>query len=121
MKIGDKVKLLRELKNISTKEMADYLDMSLGGYLKIERNAVDVNTEKVEKISDLLGVKPAELYSLDEKTIFNFSNNEIKNGGYNVFHFPEEMKKLYEDKIKLLEDKITLLQDQLTFYKSKLN
>jgi transcriptional regulator with XRE-family HTH domain len=110
MKIGEKIKILREARKISTKTMADELDMSVGGYLKIERNDVDINSEKIEKISGLLGIKPYELMNLDERHIFNFSNNEIKNGGYNVFNFPEEMKQLYEDKIKLLEEKIAWLE-----------
>ena len=113
MKIGDKIKMLREIKNISPKEMADELDMTVGGYLKIERNDVDINTEKIEKISALLGLKPAELLTLDERHIFNFSHNDIKNGGYNVFNFPEEMKQLYEDKIQLLQDKISYLEEKI--------
>lgn len=119
MKIGDKIKLLREIKNISTKQMAEDLDMTLGGYLKIERSDVDINTEKIEKISNLLGIKPSELLNLDERHIFNFSNNEIKNGGYNIFNFPDEMKQLYEDKIKLLEDKIAYQQEIINQLKSK--
>lgn len=119
MKIGDKIKLLREIKNISAKQLADELNMSIGGYMKIERNDVDINTEKIEKISTILGITPSELLNLDERHIFNFSNNEIKNGGYNVFNFPDEMKQLYEDKIKLLEDKIAYQQEIINQLKSK--
>ena len=119
MRIGDKIKIIREVKNISTKQMADKLDMSLGGYMKIERNDVDINTDKLEKISETLGMKPADLMSLDEKLIFNFSHNEIKHGGYNVFNFPDELKNLYEDKIKLLEDKVKYLEERITELKTK--
>ena len=66
--------------------MADDLNMSIGGYLKIERNDVDINTEKIEKISSLLDVKPQDLLS-DDKVVLNFNNNHIQNGGYNVFNF----------------------------------
>ena len=119
MKIGDKIKLLREIKNISPKQMADELEMTVGGYMKIERSDVDINTEKIDKISNILGIKPSELINLDEKHIFNFSGNEIKNGGYNIFNFPEEMKQLYEDKIKLLEEKIAYQQEIINELKSK--
>ena len=120
MKLGEKIKILREVKSISSKEMADFLDMTLGGYMKIERNAVDINTDKIEKISHILGLKAHELLNLDEAHIFNFSNNEIKNGGYNVINFPDELKALYEDKIRLLEDKIAYQQDIIQDFKDKL-
>ncbi|WP_028980163.1 helix-turn-helix domain-containing protein [Sporocytophaga myxococcoides] len=120
MKIGDKIKILREVKNISAKEIADELEMTVGGYMKIERNDVDINTEKMEKIANVLGITPADLLNLDERHIFNFSNNEIKNGGYVVVNFPEELKSLYEDKIKLLEDKIAYQQETIDQLKEQI-
>ena len=111
MKVGDKIRILREIKNISTKHMADNLDMSLGGYLKIERNDVDINIEKIEKIAILLEVKPQDILSVDEKFVVNFTNNHFQNSGYNVSNnFSENERKLYEDKIKLLEEKILWLE-----------
>lgn len=120
MKIGDKIKILREVKNISAKEIADELEMTVGGYMKIERNDVDINTEKMEKIANILGITPADLLNLDERHIFNFSNNEIKNGGYVVVNFPEELKALYEDKIRLLEDKIAYQQETIDQLKEQI-
>ena len=110
MKLGDKIRLIREIKSISAKTMADELDMSLGGYMKIERNDVDINSDKIEKISKVLGIKPSELMDIDEKRIVNFTNSKVENGGYNVYCFPPELKQLYEDKIKLLEEKIGFLE-----------
>ena len=118
MKIGEKIKLLREVKNISTKQMADDLNMSIGGYLKIERNDVDINTEKIEKIANLLDIKPQDLLS-DDKVVLNFNNNHIQNGGYNVFNFPEELRKLYEDKIRLLKDRNAFLEEKINWLEQK--
>lgn len=113
MRLGEKIRTLREIRNITAKDMAAELDMTLAGYSKIERDEVDINTEKIEKISNRLGIKPHELL-LDDKVVFHFSNNEFTNSGfngYNIHNFPEELKNLYEDKIKLLEEKVALLEN----------
>lgn len=119
VKVGDKIKLIREVKNISTKHMADELNMSLGGYLKIERNDVDINTDKIEKIANILEVKPQDLLS-DDKVVLNFNNNHFQNSGYNVnnFNFPEELKKLYEGKIQFLEEKNKFLEEKIVWLKA---
>lgn len=115
-KIGEKIRILREIKGITTKEMSSELDMSLAGYLKIERGDVNVNMEKVEKIASKLGIKPHELL-LDEKIVLHFSNNDHAHGNYGAFintvGFSEEVKSLYEDKVKLLEEKIGFLQEKI--------
>ena len=68
--------------------------MSVGGYHKIERNDFDLNTEKIEKIANILDIKPCDLINADAKHVFSFSNNKINNGGYNVVNFPDEVKEL---------------------------
>lgn len=109
MKIGEKIRLLREIKGISTKDMSAELDMSQAGYLKIERDEVNVNMDKIEKIATKLGMKPHELL-MDEKIVLHFSNNDHAHGNYGAFintvSVSEEVKGLYDDKIKLLEEKI---------------
>jgi transcriptional regulator with XRE-family HTH domain len=122
MKIGDKIKILREIKNISTKQMADELDMSLSGYLKIERGEVDINTEKLSKIASNLNVNPEDLLSFNGsiiKDITLHNSSGAFNHGQLSYHFPDEMKQLYEDKIKLLEDKIAYQQEIIENLKKK--
>ncbi len=111
MRIGEKIRILREIKGISTKDMSSELGMTQAGYLKIERDEVDINTEKVEKISNKLGVKPHELF-MDEKFVYNHQTNSIY-GANNNFTFPEDMKKLYEDKIELLVNRIQKMERKL--------
>ena len=62
MKIGSKIRKIRELKNIPVKEMADRLNMSIQGYSKIERNDVSITTDKLEEISKNLEVSLNELF-----------------------------------------------------------
>src|SRR6478609_2165681 len=92
MKTGEKIRLIREIKQISAKQMADDLDMSLSGYHKIERGDVKLTTDKLEVIAGVLGVEAKDL--VDSNIVFNFNNHkENSNNGYNynVYQFPEEM------------------------------
>lgn len=73
MKIGHKIRQLRELKGLSQEDMANELKMSLNGYGRIERNEVDVNVERLEEISKILEVNPEVILTFDEKFVFNVS------------------------------------------------
>jgi transcriptional regulator with XRE-family HTH domain len=108
--LGHKIRKIREFKNLTTKDMADRLEMTPQGYSRIERNEVPINTDKIEKIAEIFEMQPVELMAFDEKTVFNYFNNT--NAGYNFNYFPAELKQLYEDKIKLLEDKIKYLEEK---------
>lgn len=114
MKIGAKIRMLRELKKISPKAMADALDMSLSGYSKIERDEVELNVDKLTKMAEVLGMKPEEVLAFDEKVVFNiFGDNNMGNNHPTINNFPEKLIQLYEDKIKLLEEKVAMQQEEI--------
>lgn len=114
MKIGSKIKIFREIKGISTKEMAHRLDMSLAGYSKIERDDVDVNTERLTRIAEELGTKPEDIIAFDERYVQNnYGENSTNQLGVIHNQFPDKLISLYEDKIRLLEEKIAYLEKQL--------
>ncbi|HTF81566.1 MAG TPA: helix-turn-helix transcriptional regulator [Cytophagales bacterium] len=118
MKVGNKIHKIRELKSISPKDMADRLNMTLSGYQRIERNEVSVNIERLEEIALIFGMKPEDVLTFDEKVVFN--NNESNKGnqngshiGDNHYHFPEEIRKLYEDKLVLQAEMIEMLKEKI--------
>ncbi len=115
MKTGEKIRLIREIKQISAKQMADDLDMSLSGYHKIERGDVKLTTEKLETIAGVLGVEAKDL--LDSvNLVYNFHEGAVSHNsgyGYHVHALPEELKGLYEDKIKLLEEQVQMLKEKI--------
>lgn len=120
MRIGNKIRKLRELKGLSQENMADALGMSVTGYGNIERNESDIKIEKLQEVSEVLGVNIEDIITFDEKVVFyNYDNTKIENqiGNYN---FPEEVKKLYEDKVLLLEDKVMYLTEKLTLLENEL-
>ncbi len=118
MDLGTKIRKLRELKGLSQENIATELGMSITGYGKIERNEVNVNVDRLEQISRILGVQVENIIGFDDKVAFNNYNNKIHQqiGSYSM---PIEMKQLYEDKIALLEDKIVYLETKLSSQSAK--
>ena len=110
MEIGTKIKKIRELRNYTQEYMAEKLNMTQAGYSKIERDEVDVNYDKIEKISEILGITPSALISFDEKYVFHNYSQTTNSFGINTENNSSE-RQLYQDKIRLLEDKIAYQQD----------
>jgi transcriptional regulator with XRE-family HTH domain len=116
-KIGSKIKKMRELKNISVKEMADHLDMTVSGYHKIERNEVDINSEKMEKIAKILGVEAKDLMAFDEKAIsFNSWQTNQNLYAYCQIENPSE-RQLYERLLQEKEAVISALKEEIALLK----
>lgn len=80
MKVGESIKKLRELKNLTQQHMATELDLSVSGYGKIERDETDVSISKLERIAEVLGVDMNTILSFDSKNVFQFTNNQMANG-----------------------------------------
>lgn len=105
LRIGKKIKQLRELKNYSQEFMATKLKMSVPGYGRIERNEVDVSMERANQIATVLGISLTELVSFDEKYIFNnYAHNQ------NAFVINSE---LYQEDKKALNELVEYLKKQL--------
>lgn len=105
LRIGKKIKQLRELKNYSQEFMATKLKMSVPGYGRIERNEVDVSMERANQIATVLGISLTELVSFDEKYIFsNYAHNQ------NAFVINSE---LYQEDKKALHELVEYLKKQL--------
>ncbi len=125
MKVGSKIHKIRELKNIPPKDMADRLNITVNGYQKIERDEVSINMERLNEIAGIFEMRPEDVLTFDEKVVFNIINSPFHgtnghqtNTGDNHYHFPEDMKKLYEENARLQEEKNRLLQDMLELQKS---
>jgi transcriptional regulator with XRE-family HTH domain len=115
MHIGQKIKKLRELKNLTQTHLADQLGVSQSAYSKIEMGESEVTFTKLEKISEALGMKPEEVIAFNESMVFNVMNNA--NGG-NVFgdinnSISNNERKLYEDQINLLKEEVSYLKQML--------
>ena len=118
MDIGEKIKRLREIRNITQNDMAAHLNMSLSAYGKIERGETGLSFEKVKEIAGILNVSIAALDEFDDINSVHIHqpNSTITNCQQGAFHnygnLSDNERKLYEDKIKLLEE-IVKMKDEL--------
>lgn len=115
MHIGHKIKKLRELKNLTQTHVAEKLGVSQSAYSKMELGESEVTFNRLEKISEILEMKPEEVISFNESVVFNVMNNA--NGG-NVFgdinnSISNNERKLYEDQINLLKEEVSYLKQML--------
>jgi transcriptional regulator with XRE-family HTH domain len=72
MKVGEKIKKLRELRNYTQQYLADELDISLSGYGKIERDQTEITLVRLTKICSILEV---DLHALLHFNGDNFFQN----------------------------------------------
>lgn len=69
MEIHEKIRMMRELNKWSQEDMAEKMEMSAGGYAKIERGETQLNIPRLEQIA----------------AIFNVSIWDLLNSGKNGF------------------------------------
>lgn len=110
-RMGQKIKKLRELKNLTPSQMADELGVSLGTYAQIEAGETDVSYSKLNRIADLFGVGIDEITTFNEQLVFNIMHNQTANGYVVYKGFPESEKQYYEDKIRSLQEEISSLKN----------
>jgi transcriptional regulator with XRE-family HTH domain len=69
MKIGNRIKAIRELKNLSQKEVAVALKMDPAQYSRIEKSDSDPSLSTIERIAGALGVSIVELVGNEIKEV----------------------------------------------------
>lgn len=120
MRIGHKIKKIRELKNLTQEEMAAHLNITQSNYSKMERDEIDINYSRLEDISKVLQIDLNELINFDEQNVFLFQNNKTVSGinGTVNNHYNNTLtdreRILYDDKVKLLEEKIKLQEEKIS-------
>jgi transcriptional regulator with XRE-family HTH domain len=115
MHIGQKIKKLRELKNLTQTHVAEKLGVSQSAYSKMELGESEVTFNRLEKISEVLEMKPEEVIAFNESMVFNVMHNQ--NGG-NVFGdinntVSDTERQLYQDQINLLKEEVAYLKKML--------
>ncbi len=118
MTIGHKIKKVRELKGFTQETMAEKLSMSVQGYGKLERDETDLPYSRLHQIAEAFKMRVEDLVAFDERFVLN-NYGEIKGNQIGLNAFPDELKRLYDDKVKLLEDKINYLQETVKALKEQ--
>jgi transcriptional regulator with XRE-family HTH domain len=112
MHIGQKIKKLRELKNLTQSHLADELGVTQSTYSKMEQGEIEVPYSRLEKIAELLGMKPEDVIAFNESMVFNVMNNQTGQGFViNNNIVTESERKLYEEQISLLKSEVNHLKE----------
>ena len=110
IKVGVKIKKIRELKDYTQEYMAQSLGISITGYGKIERDETEMTLSKLENISKILEIDLRLILDFDEKNFFNVQNgNNVAIGINNAVYAKDRMIEHLEQEILHLRDQISLL------------
>lgn len=72
---GEKIRMIRELRNYSQEYMADRLGIKQNSYSKIETNQTKLTAEMLQKIADVLQVSPLDIMN-QQPAIINLQPNQ---------------------------------------------
>ena len=104
-----KLKNLRELKNLTQEHMAEQLGLTTRAYSKIESGETQLTINRLNEISAILGVDPMEALGFDHQNIFNNCTQE-GNIGINHINLPDKLIEQYEKRIQQLESEVIFLR-----------
>jgi transcriptional regulator with XRE-family HTH domain len=123
--IGDKIRKIREDKNISQEKMAYELDLTQSNYGRLEKDDKRLNVPKLMKIAETLKVTVAHLFNEQASKIINQTNNENPSA-YNVENLYQEnketqdrLKTQHEERLADKNKEIDYLKQEIAFLKEK--
>lgn len=131
MEVIEKIRTLRELKQLSQEELAEKIHMSREGYAKIERGERGLDIQRLSQIADALDVSMSDLLSITDKSELYLVDDSVqvfisKGISHSNYHFyGDKDLKAENEKLKLqLEHKTLenqLLQDLVDSLKKQLS
>ncbi|ULJ70244.1 helix-turn-helix domain-containing protein [Wielerella bovis] len=65
METHEKIRTMRELNQLTQEEMAEKLNITAGGYAKIERGESAINLNRLQQIAQILNINVSELLKND--------------------------------------------------------
>lgn len=119
MKVGEKIRKVRNLKGISQEYLAQKMNISQVSIAKIERDEMSLSLNKLEQIANILEVSVEEILKFDDAKIFklNFKDNTTNSGNaYAYAYFNENFEKerqLYERMLSERDLEIEALKKQV--------
>ncbi|MBD99368.1 MAG: transcriptional regulator [Verrucomicrobia bacterium] len=112
MEVGQNIRKIRELKGYTQEYLAKELEISQRNYSRIENNELELNLNRLEKISNILDVSPQQIMGFDERFIFK-NKGDAFGMNQNYYAYSEKEREQYENQIKHLSEEITFLRKQL--------
>lgn len=133
MKIQEKIRFLRQQRDLTQEKIAELLDLTPQAYSKIEQGKTRLNIERIQQIANIFNIDITDLITNDGNSIFmllngdfnsdNGSNNKaiIYNDAVSLNHENEKLLlqlQLKDEMIKRLEVEIENLKIQLSISKA---
>ena len=84
MKIGEKIRMIREIKGISQEAVATHLDITPQVYGKIEREETKLDFKRIEEIAKYLNITVDEIMNFGAKNIFKNTFKDQSTGNFNI-------------------------------------
>jgi transcriptional regulator with XRE-family HTH domain len=111
LKVGKKIRILREIREYTQGYMAEHLRMSQSNYSKLEKDETELTLDRLVHICDILDV-----------TLGNLINIEIRIGYKPKEKQPEIRKRsLTTNEREHYEERIGLLEELLMSYMKKID
>jgi hypothetical protein len=116
MSIGNNIKTIRILKNLTQKHFASQLGISEKWLGEMENEKVEISKAIFQKLSNTYQMSIEEIVHFHEKPIFSNTGNYSILGYNNTYksEFLEKVevlyKKIIEEKDKLIEEKNTIIK-----------
>ncbi len=105
----EKIRKIRREKDFSQEYMAESLGLSQSQYFRIENGECSIDLEKINSISEVLGINPLDIIEFSEKQVFsNCSQSGNLNTIYNQDNFENE--RAYLMQIQDLKEEIQFLR-----------
>jgi len=122
MSINEKIRRIREAKDLTQEQMAEKLGISQSAYGDIERGDNDPKLSKLQKIADIFEMQLSELVDLSEKGTLNINFNKQGKNKIHITSSLTEKEMALKDKelamqareIENLREIIALLKRELT-------
>ncbi|HHE9059388.1 TPA: helix-turn-helix transcriptional regulator [Haemophilus influenzae] len=111
MGMHDKIRMMRELRQLSQEDMAEKMNMSPSGYAKIERGETRLQYDKLVQIAQIFNVSLSDLVDNDKGVIFFMNKNgnntsaNYYSGDHSIMFEIEKLKLQLIHKNELLEQK----------------
>ena len=126
MQIGNKLKRLRELKNLNQEEVAQKLNITKQAYSKIERNETKLDLERIMDLAEIFEIKPEDLLRED-----NINLNYAKECDYenqfsgtstihNNYYYGTESTPILQKTIEAQQETIKRLEAEIDYLRKLL-
>jgi transcriptional regulator with XRE-family HTH domain len=112
--VEKKIRQIRDLKGYSQEYVASALGISTRAYSKIESGETQLTINRLNQISEILGVNPREILGFDTSMVFNNSPQNQAGGQYTAYNNTEieYVRKLYEKLLAEKDEVIRLLKGE---------